>query len=158
MSRRAPVEPRFALTVGGVTGGQHDREAVRAALRSAVLATEAASPEVIDPSREACVNVIFQVSGHLYSAEHQGPRTGRFTKSKGLLVIEVGVPDDLSDPHEVNRFYADSLVRAVELAEEYLSRTSPTLSVDSAKKAAIAARKFMVSGLGDIAQSDRRVH
>ena len=134
---------RPALSVGSVVGGQHDRDAVETALRLAARATNAVSPAAGE--RDASINVIFQVSGHLFQTEHEGLRTGRFTRSKGLLVIEVGVPDDLRDEDAARMYYADSLVMAVDIAETHLARKAPNLSVELARTAAVAARELMLA-------------
>jgi hypothetical protein len=101
------------------------------------------SPEAPDAETTASVNVIFLVSGHIYQTAHEGLRTGRFTKAKGLLVIEVGVPDALADPTELNDYYSNCLVEAVTLAESYRSKKAPLLSVTQAAHAAQAARALL---------------
>ena len=65
-------------------------------------------------------------------------RTGRWVSKKRLLVVQIAVPEALSQTSNVKAFLATSLRDAVALAGEWMNKKDAGLSLDRARK--IAAR------------------
>lgn len=64
-------------------------------------------------------------------------------KAKQLLVVQVAVPEGLSDEQGVKAFLGSSLVEAVALAEQYLAKKKLDLQLDRPKLIAERAAAAM---------------
>ncbi|WP_143448889.1 hypothetical protein [Kineosporia sp. A_224] len=83
-----------ALTLGAVLGDSDTQSMTWSrTIGSLSLETRALSAGVASP---LCVNVVFHVDGRLAPNEFQGVRTGRFSMSKSLLVVQAAVQHELT--------------------------------------------------------------
>ena len=88
-------------------------------------------------SSPLCVNVIFHVDGRLVPNDFEGVRTGRFTRSKSMLVVQAVVP--LTSVESEETMLVTLLGEAVVAAETF------------------AVEKNLAQGLPDIRELVRRI-
>jgi hypothetical protein len=99
----------FSPSVEASKGGR----LIKAALRAAV--------DLRDPFEEGsapAINVIFSVPGRLGSCEWVGIRARRFTRKDKMLLIQIGVPDDLVFSPEFPAYLTRTLHAATAIAFE----------------------------------------
>lgn len=65
---------------------------------------------------KASLNVVFYKSGSICKNEFTGLRTAKFSKKEKMLMVQVAVPEGISD-EELDKFLFASLREAAELAK-----------------------------------------
>ena len=119
------------LYIGGRIGGE-------SAENANVLEAIKELGRVVDDERrdagpkELSVDLVFDVSGPIFRFEYKRMRTGRLSRVKRMLQIQVPVPQHLPSS-EIWSYLNAALVEMVELVEEYVSDHRIELSVDGLK-------------------------
>jgi hypothetical protein len=136
-------EPWVVLSVGAMFGGSGIPETVRKGIQSLAQYVKRAR-EALPPFTEANaagVNVVFHVPGDILQPDFKGMRTGSWFGKRRTQVVQVAVPSDLRDPHDVADFLAESVEQAVREAAYRMSRfrRSSDLTTSQAVAAATAA-------------------
>lgn len=122
-----------ALSIGAVFGGTHQidkfwDQPIKDLRRQIMSASES----VDSPLK---VNVVYHIEGKYAPNEFEGVRTGRFSKSVPLLMVQAAVPsDEVDDPRSI---IVGLLHDAVDVAEQY------------AKKKGIASQLTAIRGIAD---------
>jgi hypothetical protein len=104
--------------VSSVIGGSSaDNRKIRAAHRLLAQQSNALAGE--SDGDETVVDVIFHIAGPLLAPDYEGIRTGRFSKVKNLMVIQVAVPRELENEseEEILRSLKRYMLDAAELAQ-----------------------------------------
>ncbi len=107
------------LEIGAVLG---DSDSESRAWGDAIgeLSLRAASLHTSDNASAISVNVIFHVDGRIAPNEFEGVRTGRFSKAKGLLVVQATIAKE--PVHDRQPALLTRLSEAVDEAENYVIR------------------------------------
>jgi hypothetical protein len=78
------------------------------------------------------IDLVFDVSGPILQWDYQGIRTGRLSRKRRLLQIQVAVPDKL-EKEEIWPFLEDALEKVYALAKEYHDDHRLGYSLDALK-------------------------
>jgi hypothetical protein len=102
------------MYIGGVYGGP---EVTGSTIDAAIGRVSA----LLGDSRveeSALLDIVFHLPGSLIAPDYQGVRTGRLSKRKGLLQIQVSVPQDIHSKRqsEAELFVVDALRQAIRIA------------------------------------------
>lgn len=117
MTEAGETEEDPTLSVGVIVGGAFAAKEWRNAVtqlaeRLLEMSDEAASHDAV------ALNVIYQIPGEVMTPDFEGVRTGRYSKSKARLIVQVALPEEVpDDPERVVREYLD---QAIGLAESFL--------------------------------------
>ena len=130
------------LSIGAIHGGVTStavEQGFRQLASCVRRAVEAVTLE--DVEAEASVNVVFHVPGNMIKPDYEGIRTSSWRGARRVQVMQVAVPEDLTDRSAVPEFLASSLVEAVDLAVPELARykRSRHLRTDLARQVAVRA-------------------
>lgn len=118
------------ISIGAVYGGPEESP-VRHAIRT--LADRVAWGRTANPwCRMGHLNVVFQVQGSLRQAVPQGLHAGRFSKSKRMFMVLVGVPSADLAAQAADSFLADALRGAVGMARSRFKRSGIEFAADEA--------------------------
>jgi hypothetical protein len=106
-----------ALSIGMILGNTPESWPWKSELRPLSIAIRQRAAGVISP---LAVNVVFIVPGDSLPDEFDGLRTGTYSRSKGILMVQVALNRSAGPPSEetVRRLLSD----AVDLAEEFARR------------------------------------
>lgn len=111
-------EPFQALSIGSIIGGSNARNrAWHDGIRDLTRRVKAAAQGIDSPLG---VNVVFHVPGHILSPDYSGVRTGRFSRRRRLLMVQVALPVDV--PEDPFRYLCDATIAAVDEAENWAER------------------------------------
>jgi hypothetical protein len=116
-------EEHAAISVGAMVGGTSPDSR---RWRDAVMALARRVKEVRSGFRSPLnVNVVYQIPGEVLPAlDFSGVRTGRYSSSKKLLLVQAAVPVEL--PPDMNDFLLGLLEEAIEEAERFAMRKGIT--------------------------------
>lgn len=68
------------------------------------------------------LDVVFHVAGSILQPEHEGVRTGRFSKRQRLLQVQIAVPADVVASPEPYPFVAQGVLDAIYAAEPVFAK------------------------------------
>jgi len=124
---RAPESPPL-LSIGMDVGGPTALNAVvREILRSEIKLAIAKRAEF--PNAGLCINVVFQVPGHISQPNYEGAHASRYARKTNHLLVNVAVPSAL-EREDVLPFYRASLKDIMRAAREYLNRKRIDVTAD----------------------------
>jgi hypothetical protein len=111
-------ESAQVLSIGSVVGGSTPtNRRWRDAIRDLTSRVVEARSDVDSPLN---VNVVFQVPGNIIKPDFDGTRTGRFSKKDSLLMVQVGLPEEV--PEDVEAYLKDAIYAALDEAERWAER------------------------------------
>ncbi|GLQ87715.1 hypothetical protein [Dyella flagellata] len=73
------------------------------------------------------LNVVFQAPGNILKPEFAGVRTGRFSKSRALLMVQVAVPEEV--PSDPIIYLKNAIHAAIDEAGRWATRRKVTIDV-----------------------------
>jgi hypothetical protein len=76
-----------------------------------------AARERLGLSSRLNLNVVFHVPGEVVAPDYEGIRAGRFSKSDGLLMVQVALPD--APPPDADQCLLALTRDAIDLADEW---------------------------------------
>ena len=131
---QTPWRPLYVSSVVG--GSSSGNRVIRTALSR--LAQQVAALSWEGDIDETGVDVIFHITGPLMSPEYTGIRTGRLSRTKKLIVVQVAVPVELEGAPEgqISRSLAKYLLDAAELARATVSKKKDVAPINRAMEMA----------------------
>jgi hypothetical protein len=136
--------PLYISAVHGELGGREDVDEEIGKLARTVRREAAGWPSAL-PKGEAAVDVTFHVPGALARPDYEGVRTGHWSKTNRVLVVQAAVPESvLGDANAIRSFLAQTVGAAVTLAAEDLAARRIDLSLERARAIADRVADAMV--------------
>jgi hypothetical protein len=126
MMRQVKDEPVQPLSIGSVVGGSTPANAGwREAIRELALRVA----DVREGTESALnVNIVFQVPGTILQPDHDGIRTGRYSKADRLLMVQVALPE--AAPDDAAAYLRAAAMRALDEAEAWAAAHRDGVSLD----------------------------
>ena len=125
------------ITIGAIYGGpEQDGSLIDQRITSLMLATERLTRKVVFGSSPA-INVVYHLSGSLYSPDFQGIRDATFSRKKQMLMVQVSVPvKTMRSKKSIDEFLLESLHEANSLAVRYFEKKGLAYAFASAERLA----------------------
>ena len=83
-----------------------------------------------DPRPVGSLDIVFHVPGSVLKPEHEGLRTGRFSRKERMLQVQIAVPGELMESLALTGFLVQSIREAIVLAERRFAKAGITYPVD----------------------------
>jgi hypothetical protein len=93
------------------------------------------------PSDEAAVDIVLHFHGTMISPDFVGIRTGSWIDAKRIQIVQVAVPEGLTDAPELQDFIVRSILAGVDMANDRVARRG--LSCRTAKKVAVGLQRWL---------------
>ena len=118
MTGRSTNETECVICIGSVIGGEFPgNAAILEVLREVRAICDAV--DLRAHQGDLRVDLDFGVAGSLWQPDYEGVRTGRLSRPKRLLQVQVAVPLGLT-AQEARRFFIDAITEAARLAKAFV--------------------------------------
>jgi hypothetical protein len=110
-----PQDESPVLSLGVVLGGRTSANAAWEAPLQVLM--QEIERDRIGVESAISVNIVFHIPGRLLQPDFQGVRTGTFSRTKQLLMVQVAL--DESPPRDVEKYLALKIFEALDAAESW---------------------------------------
>lgn len=105
-----------SLAIGSIIGGLGSRESEwKTAIRRLTRRVADLRDDLTSP---LAVNVVFHVPGEIVRPDFYEPRTGKFSRRDGTVMIQVPLPD-IPVPSDVDSVLVRACFQAIDIAERF---------------------------------------
>lgn len=132
------------ISLGNQYGGPELKgSAIRLLLQKIMQLVSDLRDENYDDGTSPWVNIIFIVPGSLIKPDFSGMKTGFFSKKRKGLVIQIAVPQSVLDCGTEEPFAIESLMNAMDLADEYFRKKGLDFDLGGAKNLILEVRNLI---------------
>ncbi|WP_143044204.1 hypothetical protein [Nonomuraea jiangxiensis] len=129
------LEHRVIMAGSMVGGPDVDRE-VEVAMRDITIQLQELQGERHAPF---LVNLVYMIGGEFISPDFSGLRTGKFSRKRGILVIEGAVPEGPLE--DAFNFLHGLLVQSLDVVEEWATKRKRLMPISEMRQITSAIRK-----------------
>jgi enoyl reductase-like protein len=101
------------------------------------------------PSESGSLDLVFDVPGSLLTNPYKGIRTGRFSRTKRMLQIQVAVPESMVEDHHPVEYLLDSAREAIAMAAPVFGKASIPFATEAYQELIEAVGKHLANWQSD---------